>query len=1567
MANQLNVYREGIVISTFDIDEETIFSEKLQGARTITCPVAAENALPLQDGDYINHNGEVYIINTLPDFTKDGGKLQKDYNITFEAEFYLLLDTFILNDQSHAVFPKYGSAVDHLNMIFANANRNDTGWTVGEVAATGGELINYNWTYVRTALDEIAATFKLEWSFTGRTIRMVSQVGVDTGLTFEVGRGKGLHQISRTQDSGKSVVTRVFGVGGSTNLDYTYRGGLEPNLIFDGRYVETPGVTAGTERVREGRYENDQIYPRFNGNVTGVVVNRNAQNLITSVVITDTAIDFDINSHLQEGITAKVSFRTGALTGADFEIASYNATTKAIELIPVADTNGYVLPNDLNLPLVGDKFTLLDIRMPVAYVTAAELELRNAALQYLNDNNMSRLLFGAKPDQKHLRDNNIVLKVGDRATVIETEIDVNEILRFTEISYPLVNTFDVTAAIGNEIAYNRVVKLFAEVLQTQRDVQVVDRRNAVAIKRYTQNLRAFESSVFDTDGMFDTDKMNIGVLTFALGIIGVKSQNFNLNGVYISDNYNGDANSVMVSAGELIHNEYSNAGNLNVWVMQALIQSGLTAASLYYVYAKCSKTSQVGTWVVTTAQIKPEDEAGFWMFLAGVIYPVNAGTRDSEFSNGIADINPRRLKIGAIESRTGGLKIDLDNNTVYGKLIFGANSTGYNNISDKPDLSIYATQDFVDAIKDELQGQIDGAITTWFYPYVPTLSNVPASGWATDEEKNAQLGDLFYDTATGYAYRFQVSGGVYSWAQISDTDITLALQKAQQAQDTADGKRRVFTVTPYTPYDDGDLWSQGTGGDLMRCNVARASGAYVASDWGLASKYTDDTAVDNLVIGGRNLLLLSGLVTTNGNYLMRNYYLSEPVIVGEEYVLTIWGDLAPGKLWSPWFSAGSVFLGVVTQIESGKWGLKFTGVTNSVNYLSMYCSPPENTADSTITKIKLEKGNKATDWTPAPEDVKAEADKAAADAQAAAINYADAKAYAAGKILYRDAEFKDGLNGISVYNNAQNGTVVIDRLPRSAWGEGTAHSLPTTSPYGVRIMNTGPAAPGLGGFFFGTPSRANAKFVTRIIAYIPVGYTISWQSNAIGDGSSNTWATSRAGTGSWTEYINVTKCGSSGAFSSTNFFNLDGPENMEWYLASATVYDVTDSEVDYIKDATAKANAAQAAAIAQAAATAETIAQSKADIAQAAAISAAATDATNKANAAKAAAEAASNAFAQTAANNAASDAEIAAAADASNKATAAYNDAVAAAAQAQANLTAQLKTMAYRDINEVADQGVTVIDNGSVVTFAVNAAYVKANIVNADYVVGLELNFVQGSIGGIEIQNNSITSSNGNFSVTSGGVLTAVDAVISGEITATSGTIGGFEIDSQKLTSVGTNSTTELSGEKGTLYFQHNDNISGAFVGNYFGGVPTPAELGIAPGIFWEHRTQAVGENVAFVVSAKNGLKNIALDIKEGAIRANGAVYNTNVVTVSSGSYSCTANDYVVLISSTGSITLPSAGENGRTIIVTNISGSSRAINGGNFNIRDGSSTVASFTLSTGNSRKFIFASSLNNWVIVN
>lgn len=160
-------------------------------------------------------------------------------------------------------------------------------------------------------------------------------------------------------------------------------------------------------------------------------------------------------------------------------------------------------------------------------------------------------------------------------------------------------------------------------------------------------------------------------------------------------------------------------------------------------------------------------------------------------------------------------------------------------------------KDYVDGVTKDMQDQIDSKAEQHFYAYDPTLDNEPAKSWTTDEEKEKHVDDLFYNTETGKAYRFMKGDdGSYKWELVQDKDVTNALEAASKAQDTADGKRRVFTADaskdehPDPPYDEGDLWY--TGAEVLVCGKPKAKGeAYDAGDWGKKDNYTNkDEVID---------------------------------------------------------------------------------------------------------------------------------------------------------------------------------------------------------------------------------------------------------------------------------------------------------------------------------------------------------------------------------------------------------------------------------------------------------------------------------------------------------------------------------------------------------------------------------------------------------------------------------------------------------------------------------------------------------------------------------------------------
>jgi hypothetical protein len=190
---------------------------------------------------------------------------------------------------------------------------------------------------------------------------------------------------------------------------------------------------------------------------------------------------------------------------------------------------------------------------------------------------------------------------------------------------------------------------------------------------------------------------------------------------------------------------------------------------------------------------------------------------------------------------TGTVRISGDNVTIGGKTAPEAISDAVKESKNYADGKVSDFAETVTKSVADLQNQIDGQIETFYYDYEPTLKNIPASDWTTEDDKKKHEGDLFYWKSKGYAYRFFKDGDTWKWQLVQDTDVTKALRTASFAQSTADSKCRVFLTQPTPPYDTGDMWNQGQNGDILTCVVARGEGAsYVETDWQKLNKYTDD-------------------------------------------------------------------------------------------------------------------------------------------------------------------------------------------------------------------------------------------------------------------------------------------------------------------------------------------------------------------------------------------------------------------------------------------------------------------------------------------------------------------------------------------------------------------------------------------------------------------------------------------------------------------------------------------------------------------------------------------------------
>ena len=135
---------------------------------------------------------------------------------------------------------------------------------------------------------------------------------------------------------------------------------------------------------------------------------------------------------------------------------------------------------------------------------------------------------------------------------------------------------------------------------------------------------------------------------------------------------------------------------------------------------------------------------------------------------------------------------------------------------------------------------------------------------------------------------------------------------------------------------------------------------------------TISTKIDQIKIGGNNLLLRSDEKITNDQYLIKTYTMAEKMTSGEVYTIRIWGKLGENKSYfTAYLDGGNTQLAILTKQNDGTYAATFDGIegnlANSIIYIYVYDGNVVST--STIEKIKLEKGNKYTDWTPTPEDI----------------------------------------------------------------------------------------------------------------------------------------------------------------------------------------------------------------------------------------------------------------------------------------------------------------------------------------------------------------------------------------------------------------------------------------------------------------------------------------------------------------------------------------------------------------------------------------------------------------------
>lgn len=873
---------EQIIIKKPDGTEIPLFSRKnvssvskanqktaLLSDDVVSITVSSALPLDLDIGCVLILYGKPYKLNQLPEPAKEGER-RYTYELRFEGLQYDLIDVHYHLPEDAYGETYYSDLAGHLQVLMWNINRIFPGkWVLGTYPEnTEYKNITNSGKNCLQVAQELCSDYGVEFEITTDgttyTLNIKEKVGITHTFTLRYGRGKGLYRLERKNVNNAGIVTRLYVYGGTENLGRNYG---HTRLCLPGTtrltsYIEDEAAIA-LYGVKEGEKTYD-IKPQRVGTVTAL-----GADVITfadSTMFDLNAKDADGKStkYLIDGTSAKIKFESGGLAGYEFDLHSYDHATKTFVINKFQDENGSVFPSETSAAFqiaVGDKYSISDIQLPDEYIDEAEEELEEEGSKYLPTVSQPQVsykleltegfftsLFGDEVETE-------ILHVGDFIPIQDEQIGVNKAVRITQIERDLLKPHSYDITLSDTVTKTTTVRVWNELQEINEVIQINKLADPAKARRRWKATQELLNMVFDPEGDYYSEKIKPLSIETQMLSVGAKSTQFTLQNITFQPNYGGNANTLYVSNGLLVHYAIDPDG-LKYWVLEGATYSGLTSGTAYYIYAKCPTNGTAGNIILSETAKAVDSEAGYYNFLIGVLNSVvtdeggkNPG-RLVSLTYGSSTINGRFIRTGRIESNAGSCYFDLDNNEIGGVIKFVKNDGSTGNVSDVDDKAD-EVKDYINntlpGILNEMQSQLDGQIEQFFYEYDPTTSNAPAKDWTTTQLKEEHLGDLFYNTATGKVFRWVKNGNTYSWQELQDSEVAQALALANDALALARTKRRIFVSTPTTPYDVGDLWVQGSTGDIMRCRTARASGNYNSADWVKACKYTDDSGLTNFI------------------------------------------------------------------------------------------------------------------------------------------------------------------------------------------------------------------------------------------------------------------------------------------------------------------------------------------------------------------------------------------------------------------------------------------------------------------------------------------------------------------------------------------------------------------------------------------------------------------------------------------------------------------------------------------------------------------------------------------------
>ena len=710
-------------------DDNSYSYEAVMGEDTLTLYFSHPGYLNVPVGSWCEFYGKRYSLKKDSNFKKNG---ERNYSYTLvletskaDTELWKIRNTV----DNRIKFPYTAKPKEHLKLIVDNLNRRSSGWVIGDCIDGTEKLINYNHTVCLDALSQLAETYETEYQITETVIEGVHTKTVhlkkveynkDNPLTLSYGKGHGF-KTGVGRESGDIPPEIILVETTDRNIDYSKYGAKEllmpksQTIRYDGtRFEGEEGFNASASRTyktdeygtsvmradrelttsKEDSLDCTEIYPSRVGEVSKVTTINTEKHFYDFY---DAGIPNNLNFEdcLIEGEKMTVIFQSGMLSGKEFEV-KYTHVGRKFEIVP-QEIDGITMPDGgVWMPEVGDKYAVFGIQLPEAYIsdnatrTGASWEVFREAVKYLYEHEDKKFTFTGTLDgiwaKKRWLTVGGKIVLGGFVSFTDNQFHPEgSLIRIVGIKRYVNNPYSPEIELSNTPVGTSVTSELNKIETNEVQVEENHKQALQFTKRYYRDAKETMEMLADSLLSFSGAINPITVATMQM-LVGDESLQYRFvnsktNPVVVNHDisYNSSTKVLNAPAGIIQHmtlgiTSLSNthaASDYKYWDMAEYNSPSLTnPEKKFYLYAKCSKDNQSGTFLLSETAIALEQIDGYYHLLVGILNSENNGKRSFATLYGFTEILPGRITTDKIVSSDGKTYFDLLKGEIAGYIRF---------------------------------------------------------------------------------------------------------------------------------------------------------------------------------------------------------------------------------------------------------------------------------------------------------------------------------------------------------------------------------------------------------------------------------------------------------------------------------------------------------------------------------------------------------------------------------------------------------------------------------------------------------------------------------------------------------------------------------------------------------------------------------------------------------------------------------------------------------------------------------------------------------------------------------